>query len=110
MPKEVIDADDGYLTVEAKQTNGPPLLVQIDLFEATNTYAALHAQYADPIARANAWVEWLANRGLPPVSHGAAFALAGRMNVLVEEYAKKKPGIVSESTERPASTGSPSPP
>ncbi len=106
----VIDEDEGYLPVDLKQPGGlPPLRVYLDLFEASNAYATIHAEHADLVERGGAWVAWLAGKGFPPISHGAAFAVAGRVNDAVADFAKKKVGIVSEGVASRGSTDSPSP-
>lgn len=110
MPSLSIDADDGYLEVTVKGAAGAkPATASIDIFEAVNAYSYLHGEHENIVDRGNAWVEWLVGKGLPPLSHGAAFGLAGQMSDMVAEYAKKKPGIVLETVVSPDSTGSASP-
>lgn len=84
-----LDGSDGFVVVEVANDDGTTAAARLDLFEANNTYAALCDQHADPIARANAWVEWLLLKGLPPVSHGSAYRLADRIVEQVAEFKKK---------------------
>lgn len=112
MAAVVIEPDDGYMTVEVRQpadAGGGSAAVQLDLFEAVNVYTAVYAEHADPVPRAEAWIRWLVGKGLPRLSHGAAYALAAKIHGAVDEYVKKNPGLSWESRESPAFSGSTSP-
>ena len=105
-----IDEDEGYLSVDMKRKDGTTTEpVRLDLFVATNSYLAIYREHTDLVERGNAWVAYLVEQGLPPLAHGPAFALAGQMQDMVEEYRKKKPGLVWEVRDSPDSTGSTAP-
>ncbi len=109
MPALTIDESDGYLELTFTQKGAEPIPVNLDMFEAHNAYAVIHAAHADLVERGKAWTEWLATKGAPPLSHGAAFAIAGQLIELVADFAKKKPGLGSESVASADSSTSASP-
>ena len=90
-----LDDADGYAQVEVR-TAGGPLSARLDLYEAINTYTALAARHPDDaVALGAAWCDWLAGKGLPGLSHGAAFRLADHVAAEVEAFKKKGHGSPS---------------
>ncbi len=106
-----LDQDDGFLDVTVKTADGP-VTVELDLFEANNTYAALcdrHDPAQSPVELGDAWAAWLATKGCPPLSHGLAFKLAGVVSDAVAEFKKKHaPAAPSPTPGSNASSASPS--
>ena len=111
MPVSIAE-DDGYLEFAVAEPGGSASkTVRLDLFEASNTYAGMCAQFdpeSKPIELAREWRGWLTEHGCPPLSQGAAFRIAGAVWDAVQAY-KKKHEIGSPSPDSPASTGSTSP-
>ncbi len=108
--KITLEEGDGYLDVDVKRADGTlSEVVRLDLFEATNAYAAIHNEHTDLVLRAEEWCVWLAGKGLVGLSHGTALALAGRMREEVDAFAKKNIGLAWETPDSPAGTGSTAP-
>ena len=90
-----IDADEGFTDVQVATPEGTAT-ARIDVFEGRNAYAALLIKHPDDaVALGAAWCDWLAGKGLPGLSHGAAFRLADHVSAEVEAYKKKGPGSPS---------------
>ena len=102
-----IDGDDGYLDVEVSRKGEPPAAVTLDLFEAVSVYDGLHREHEGGAALGDAWCAWLAEKGLPGLSHGKALALAKQVIDRADEFAKKN-GLASATADSNGSTGSPS--
>lgn len=99
-----LNEDDGYLLVElAPADGGEPTEVWLDVYESNNVYAHICVEHDDPAARGEAWVKWLAGKGLE-TSHGTAFLIAEAVAKEVAQF-KKKFGI-RDSSETPDSPGS----
>lgn len=86
-----LQIDDGYGYASVQVGDGPPVV--LDLWEANNVYAGLEQEAADAVALADAWRNWLIRKGLPDLSHGAAFAVAD--HVMATIAALKKNGTCS---------------
>jgi hypothetical protein len=100
MAKFTLDDSDGFLDLEIKAGESPPIPVKLDLFESNNVYAGLcktHEGVGNSVALAEAWVEWLMSKGCPRLSHGASFRLADQIVSQIEEFKKK--GISSSSAD-----------
>lgn len=97
---------EGFGLAEVEVAGLPP--VQLDLWEAENTYAALRFQHqGDALAVYSAFRDWLAERGLPGLSHGAVEAVVLHVQEAVGELKKKGP--FSPTPASAASTDSTAP-
>lgn len=108
-PTFEIDDDDGYFPLTVRSGDGSLVSGRLDLFKANNAYSAIATAHPDdPVAEGDAWVEWLATQGLPPVSHATAFKIA---DAIVERVTslKKSSDNSSPSPASPGVTG-PTPP
>lgn len=97
-----LEKDEGFVEIEV---DGNPAPVKLDLFEASNNYGRLCDRHEDPVERGDAWCAWLAERGVPGLSHGAAYRLAGEIANEVEAF-KKKHVSIWESSASPDSSDS----
>lgn len=100
MPIQLND-DDGFAEVEIGEAK-----CRLDLFRAFNTYNRLADAHPDPVELADAWADWLAEQGLPRLSHGVAFELAAAVGREVGTFQKKRPQAFGPRPDSPASTGS----
>lgn len=76
--------DEGFLTVKVGE-----IAVSIDVYKANNTYVALRDEHVDTVALGNAWCAWLAETGLPGLSHHTGFKIADAVGARVDELRKK---------------------
>lgn len=90
-----LDDTFGFLQVEVRHGNATPSAAALDVWEAFNTYAQLRAKFEDAVELGAAWCEWLATRGLPELSHGAAFKVADALAAEVERAKKADTGSAS---------------
>ena len=113
MPMDINAEDDGYFILRVRVAGQEqPVEIKLDLYEAHNAAATIADKFpgdTQPVEQGEAWVEWLTSKGVPPLSHGAACAVAGRIREAMVAF-KKKHALDLDLPDSDASTTCPSTP
>jgi hypothetical protein len=80
----VFDDSEGWLEVSFSAG----ATMRLDLYEAFNVFLSLQDQHPVAVNLGAAWVDWLASKGTPALSHAAAFKVADAVIDRVNELRK----------------------